>query len=296
MTNAFEYKNVVKRFPGFQLGPIDLVLEPGRVLGFIGPNGAGKTTTIQCLVGLLKADCGEMSVFGRRNHLNKPEWKLDIGYVGDAQVFYENWSAAKNLKFIARFYPNWSDALAAELARRFEVPLNKKAKTLSSGNRVKLSLIAALAHSPRLLLLDEPTAGLDPVVRSEALDVLFSVLESGERSIFYSTHILSDISRLADELAFIIDGKIVLRRAKDDLTDNWRKVSFNLDAELPHGNHFINYEKDGREHRLVTSDLQTTLAQLHSLGAMDIHETRLPIDEIAVHILKEHKHVEISKS
>jgi ABC-type multidrug transport system ATPase subunit len=102
MPSAFSFKNVVKRFPGFQLGPLDFELQPGIVLGYVGPNGSGKTTTMQCLVGLLRVDEGEMEVFGRRNDPNRPEWKLDIGYVGDVHVFYENWSGEKNLRFRSR--------------------------------------------------------------------------------------------------------------------------------------------------------------------------------------------------
>jgi len=294
MEMAFEFKNVIKRFPGFTLGPLNLDLAPGMVLGFVGPNGAGKTTAIQCLVGLLKADGGEMHIFGRRNNPNKPQWKYDIGYVGDVHVFYENWSAAKNLKFIAQFYPNWSEKLAAELVRRFDVPLDKKARVLSTGNRIKLSLVIALAHSPRLLLLDEPTAGLDPVVRNEVLDVLFSVLESGERSIFYSTHILADISRLADELAFISNGKIIQRKAKDDLINQWRRISFRCTGDVPKLQQTISGKSDGQEHQIISCAADETLRHLHQIGALNIEDTRLTIDEIAVYILKENRHVEIS--
>lgn len=209
MTKAFEYIEVKKRFSDFNLGPLNLSLEPGTVLGFVGPNGSGKTTTMQCLMGLVRPDEGEIKVFGRKNDLNHPDWKQDIGYVGDVQVFYERWSGMRNLRFLSQFYSNWSFKKAEELARRFQLPLDKPAKILSTGNRVKLSLVAALAHSPRLLLLDEPTTGLDPVVRTELLDVLFEILETGEKAIFYATHILPEISRLADELVFI-DGGIPL--------------------------------------------------------------------------------------
>jgi len=292
MPNAFAIKNVVKTFDDFQLGPLSLELEPGTVLGYIGPNGSGKTTTMHCLVGLLKADSGGMEVFGRRNDPHHPEWKLDIGYVGDVHAFYESWSAEKNLKFISQFYPNWSDRLAADLAKRFNIPLNKKAKELSGGNRVKLALIAALAHSPKLLLLDEPTSGLDPVVRAEVLDVLFEIVESGERAIFYSTHILSDINRLADELAFLDNGKILQRTAKDDLTERWRKISFRLA-----GNDFhqltavVQQRHEGREHQIISSDFEATLQHLQQLGAEDVQAHRMTIDEIAVQILKGAQHV-----
>ena len=294
MSKALSIANVVKKFPGFQLGPLSIDLEPGTVLGYIGPNGSGKTTTMHCLVGLLKAESGEMEIFGRRNDPNHPEWKLDIGYVGDAHVFYERWSGAKNLQFLSQFYPDWSHTHAEDLARRFNIPLEKKAKELSSGNRVKLSLIAALAHSPKLLVLDEPTAGLDPVVRAEVLDVLFEVLESGERAIFYSTHILSDISRLADELMFIDNGQLLLRTAKDDLTDRWRKISFRFSGDSKAFDAAVSHRNEGSDHQVISSDFQTTLKQLRELGAENVQENRMSIDEIAVQILKGGKDVAAS--
>jgi ABC-2 type transport system ATP-binding protein len=243
---------------------------------------------------LVKADSGEMRVFDRTTDPNKPAWKLDIGYVGDAHVFYENWSGEKNLKFLSQFYPDWSNQRAVELARRFNLPLDKKAKELSGGNRVKLSLAAALAHSPRLLLLDEPTSGLDPVVRAEVLDVLFEVLEDGERAIFYSTHILSDISRLADDLAFLDNGRIKLRAAKEDLLDRWRKVSFKYSGNNVKLAAAASHKREGADHQVISSDQQATLQQLGELGAENVQSYRMSIDEIAVQILKGAGHVENS--
>lgn len=286
MTKAFEIKEVIKSYPEFRLGPLNLELEPGMVLGYIGPNGSGKTTTMHTMVGLVKTDGGEISIFDRKNDPNKPDWKFDIGYVGDVHVFYENWTAEKNLKFLSKFYPNWSEKIVSDLVRRFEVPLNKKAKELSGGNRVKLSLISALAHSPKLLLLDEPTSGLDPVVRTELLDVLFQVLESGERAIFYSTHILSDISRLADDLAFINEGQIIKRTAKDDLTDKWRKISFQLNDNNIELKSVESKKTEGKNFQVVSSDHETTLSQLQEIGAENVTANRMTIDEIAVQILK----------
>ena len=286
MEKAFQYKNVIKTFPAFKLGPLNLDLEPGTVLGFIGPNGSGKTTTIQCLVGLLRAESGEMEVFGRSNDLNKPAWKLDIGYVGDIQVFYERWTGQKNLDFLSQFYPNWSNERASELAKRFSLPLQKRAKDLSTGNRVKLSLVAALAHSPRLLLLDEPTSGIDPVVRTEVLDVLFEILETGERAIFYATHILPEISRLADELAFIDNGNIWLRTPKEDLTEKWRKITFLLARNDIKLLSTVYHHREGHHHQIVSIDFEITLKNLRELGAENIRENHMTIEEIAVQILK----------
>ncbi len=287
MQMAFCFKDVVKTYPGFRLGPLNLELEPGMVLGYIGPNASGKSTTMHCLAGLVKPDRGQMEIFGRETHPDKPEWKLDIGYVGDAHVFYENWTAAQNLQFQSQFYPNWSDKLAQKLAERFKLPLDKKAKTLSGGNRVKLSLVKALAHSPKLLLLDEPTSGLDPLVRTEVLATLFEILENGDRAIFYSTHILSDISRLADELAFLDNGQVKLRTLKDDLTDNWRKISFRLEGSSFTFLAMVSHQREGNDHQIISSDYEKTLKQLTAAGARNIRENRLSIEEIAVYILRD---------
>lgn len=285
MSSAFQITGLVKKYPDFMLGPLDLTLEPGMVLGYIGPNGSGKTTTMHCLTGLVKADKGRMEIFGRENHPNKPAWKLDIGYVGDVHVFYERWTGERNLKFLSQFYPNWSDELAKKLADRFQLPLHKKAKELSTGNRVKLSLVSALAHSPKLLLLDEPTAGLDPVVRTEVLDTLFEILEDGERAIFYSTHILSDISRLADELVFLSHGQILQRNAKDDLTESWRRISFRMPEKVEIRD-TVDHKTEGLDHQVVSSDFGETIKHLKELNAEHIQDTRMTIDEIAVQILK----------
>ena len=164
--------------------------------------------------------------------------------------------------------------------------MDKKAKDLSSGNRVKLSLVSALAHSPKLLLLDEPTAGLDPVVRAEVLDTLFEVLESGERAIFYSTHILTDISRLADELVFLNEGQILQRSAKEDLTDQWRKISFRYDKVIPTLDGVINHKQEGKSFNVYSYNGKLTIEALKKIGAENIKENRMTIDEIAVQILR----------
>jgi ABC-2 type transport system ATP-binding protein len=201
-------------------------------------------------------------------------------------AFYEWWTAEENLRYFKKFYPNWSDKLTSNLAERLRLPLNKRAKDLSSGNRVKLSLISALAHSPKLLLLDEPTSGLDPVVRKEVLDTLFEILEDGERTIFYSTHILSDINRLADELAFLVDGEVVLRQEKDELIENWRRISFCFEKNDVVLDSVVSHIREGEDHQVISTNYEKTLQKLREIGAQNIHDTRLSIDEIAVQIMK----------
>ena len=288
---AFTLTGVVKRYPGFTLGPLDLALQPGTVLGFVGPNGSGKTTTLNCIAGLVIPEEGSVEVFGRKTDHRAPAWKTNIGVVGETHGFYHSRTARENLRFLSRFLPGWSDRRVDRLATRFGLPLDKKVEQLSKGQVAKLALVAALGHGPRLLLLDEPTSGLDPVVRAEVLDVLWEVLEDGEHAIFYSTHVLSDISRLADELVFLHDGRVLQRSSKDALTERWRRISFRLaDADVAVAS-AVEYRRVRAEHQVLSDDGDATLAHLRALGADAIEQSRMTIDEIAVAILKGGNHV-----
>jgi ABC-2 type transport system ATP-binding protein len=288
---AFALSGVVKHYPGFTLGPVDLTLEPGTVLGFVGPNGSGKTTTINCIAGLVLPEAGSATVFGQAVDHRAPGWKEDVGVVGEEHGFYRNWTAKQNLRFLSCFYPRWSSGRVARLAERFALPLDTKVCDLSKGNLAKLAIVAALGHGPRLLLLDEPTAGLDPVVRAEVLDVLWEVLEDGEHAIFYSTHVLSDISRLADELVFLREGRVLMRSPKDELTDRWRRISFRLPGEEFAVHSAVEHRRVRWEHQVVSDDGESTLAHLRELGAEAIEQSRMTIEEIAVAILRGGNHV-----
>jgi len=290
--SALSLKGLVKIYPEFTLGPIDTEIAPGTVVGLVGPNSSGKTTTINSIAGLIKYEKGEVRIFGRLNRLNDPKWKFDIGFVGDRHVFYEGWSCRRNLKFLSGFYPSWSWETAEKLAKRFDLNLKKLARTLSTGNRAKLALIGVLAPKPRLLLLDEPTAGLDPVVRSEFLDVLFEYMEEGTASILYSTHILSDISRIADDLIFLSDGKITLKTHKEDLIDTWRRISFSRDGITAPIRSVVSIKTEGRNHLVISSNHLETLGHLKELGVEKPEISLMTIDEIAVQILREVSHVE----
>ena len=288
---AFTLNGVVKRYPGFTLGPIDLALDPGTVLGFVGPNGSGKTTTLNCIAGLVVPDAGSAEVFGQPVDHRSPAWKADLGVVGESHGFYRSWTAEENLRFLSRFFPAWSDQRVHGLADRLGLPLRKKVEHLSKGHLAKLALVAALGHGPRLLLLDEPTAGLDPVVRAEVLDVLWEILEDGEHAIFYSTHVLSDIARLADELVFLREGSVLLRSAKDALTERWARISFRLAEADVAVTGTVEYRRVRAEHQVTTADRDATIANLRELGAEAIEQSRMTIDEIAVAILKGGDHV-----
>jgi ABC-2 type transport system ATP-binding protein len=290
-TTAARLKGLTKRFRGFQLGPLDLTLEPGTVLALVGPNGAGKTTTLNCMAGLMVPDEGGIEVFGAPVHPARTEYRRNVGYVGEESGFFQRWTAARNLDFLSQLLPGWSYDRARRLADRFGLPLEKAVKDLSRGNRTKLDLVAALAHGPRLLLLDEPTSGLDPVVRAEVLDVLWEITEDGEHAVIYSTHVLSDISRLADELAFLCDGQLVLRSGRDELSESWRRVSFRLQDEEVELTGVVEHRQVRAEHQVITRNASATLQQLTELGAEAVEVSRMSVDEIAVQILKEGHHV-----
>jgi ABC-2 type transport system ATP-binding protein len=187
--------------------------------------------------------------------------------------------------------PGWSRERASQLSERIALPIDKPVGKLSRGNKTKLALVAAMAHRPRLLLLDEPTAGLDPVVRSEVLDVLWEIIEDGEHAVLYSTHILSDINRLADELLFLRDGQFVLRTGRDELSERWRRVSFRLNDEHPALSDVVEHRRVRTEHQIITRDGEATLRQLSEIGAEAVEVSRMSVDEIAVQILKEGHHV-----
>jgi ABC-2 type transport system ATP-binding protein len=288
---AISLYDLEKRYPGFALGPLELAMEPGTVVGLVGPNGAGKTTTLNCIAGLVVPDAGMVEIFGRLNRPGDVTWRRDVGYVGEENGFYGRWTAEKNLRVIGGLHPGWSKERVRRLVERFELPLGTRAANLSRGNRTKLALIAALGHGPRLLLLDEPTSGLDPVVRTEVLDVLWEILEDGEAAILYSTHVLSDISRLADELVFLREGQIRLRTEKEALSEAWRRISFRLETDNTALAGTVDHKSVRNEHQVISSDHEATLRQLSELGAENIEESRMTIDEIAVEILRGKRNV-----
>lgn len=286
MTHPLELHGLQVRFPRFTLGPLTLMLDPGRVVGLVGPNGSGKTTTLRCLAGNLYPDAGSFAVFGRRPSSHDGSWKALVGYVPDRPVFYEWMSARRFLAFVSGFHPDWSLPLAEELASRLSLDLDARVAHLSAGNRIKVSLIAALAHRPKLALFDEPTAGLDPVVRSEVFDLLVEMMEGTEMSVLYSTHIVDDLQRLADEVVFLSDGAIALRAAKDDLLDRWRRLFFRHVGDLPGVEGVVRQARQGETWEIVSRDGERSIQTLRAAGVQNVRASALSLEEIAVHVMK----------
>ncbi len=208
--DIFQLENTVKkRGDQFVLGPLDLHLEPGEILGIMGPNGAGKTTLLRLLWGFLRPDAGRVSVFGRTPHLEQVWIRLRAGYLPESLRFYDWMSVERFLSFIAGFYPSWDWGRAFELLDQFGLKTTQTIGTLSKGNRVRLGLVAAVSHRPQLLILDEPTAGLDPLVRVDILDFLKRSALGDRTGIVMSSHVSDDLDRIADSVLMLNEGKVV---------------------------------------------------------------------------------------
>lgn len=224
MTPILEIKNLRKDFKGFSLKDINLSLERGFIMGFIGPNGAGKSTTIKLILNLMERDRGEINVFGKDNIKNEIEVKNKIGFVLDENHYYEEITIKEMKRIIAPFYKQWDDGVFNKYVKDFGLPIDRKIKELSKGMKMKFSLAVALSHNAELLIMDEPTSGLDPVVRSELLDILSDLMQDENKGVFFSTHITSDLDKIADYITFINNGEIVFSTTKDDILDNFGLV------------------------------------------------------------------------
>ncbi|BBD42625.1 ABC transporter ATP-binding protein [Streptococcus anginosus] len=217
---AIEIKNLVKKFDGFTLGPIDLSIPKGTIVGYIGQNGAGKSTTIKLLLGLLKIDSGEIKILGCDNP-NSIELKDKLGVVFDELLVPEEMTLVDLEKFCSRVYSKWDRELFYQLKKKFNLSEKQTIKNYSRGMRMKLSMAVALSHNAEILILDEATSGLDPIVREEILDLLLDFMQEENHTILISSHILSDLEKVADYIAFINDGKVLFVETKDGLKENY---------------------------------------------------------------------------
>jgi ABC-2 type transport system ATP-binding protein len=229
--SAISLRGVCKTYRYFTLDDVDLDLPTGHIMGFIGPNGAGKSTTIRILLGLVHQDRGEVRVLGQRMPSGQVAAKWDIGFASEDMRLYDAMTLAWHMRFIASIYPAWDQTYAETLLRRFGLVPEQKVRGLSHGQRVKAGLLLILARRPRLLVLDEPTTGLDPVARHEILRELVSVVQDERRSVLFSSHHTQDIEQISDQIAFIDRGRIIDSMDKETYLDRWRR----LRMEVPSG-------------------------------------------------------------
>jgi ABC-2 type transport system ATP-binding protein len=222
--HAIRIRGLRKRYRGFTLGDVDLDVPRGYVTGLIGPNGAGKTTLIKLIMNLVSRDAGTIEVFGLDNRTAEVAVKSRVGFIYSEPPFFHDVTLGDSARAIGPFYPRWNEARFRQIADRFGVPLRKRFKAVSHGTKMKFALAIALSHEADLLLMDEPTAGLDLAFRRELLDELMTVIQDEGRSVLFSTHVTADLDRVADHVVLLGEGRVIFSLPKDDLRDRWGVV------------------------------------------------------------------------
>ena len=279
---AVQLRGVCKRYDHFSLDRVDLSLARGSIMGFLGPNGAGKSTTIRILMGLVRQDSGSVQVLGHAMPSQQALAKAEIGFVSEDLRLYGACTLQWHMDLVAASYPRWDAQYADKLLKCFDLQAARKIKGLSHGQRVKAALLLALARRPRLLVLDEPTTGLDPVARHEVLAELMEVMVDDERSVLFSSHNTRDVEQIADTITFIDRGRIADADDKENYLDRWRRIRLDLPPgrsldQLPG---MVSLAGEGRS-RILTTDrytdafataCQTAGASIHAVETMSLEE------------------------
>lgn len=280
MNDILKIKSLSKSLNDFYLGPLDLNIKRGSIVGYIGENGAGKSTTIKLILGDMKKDSGEIYIFGKKIEDLTEDEKKKIAFVFEDFFFPQELNIKEVEKFHSMYYGNfWEKETFDKLLKRFNLPEKKKISTFSRGMKMKLSLILALSHKPELLILDEATSGLDPVARDDILDILLEFIQDENKSIMISSHILSDLEKIADEIAFLHRGKLIFVENKDKLKEDYGLVSLSKEE-------FESLDKNSiiavRDHKFGKECLVKK-----ELIPQNLEVENVSIEEIMVYMIKE---------
>lgn len=281
---AFELNNVSIRYPHFSMQGLNLALPQGQVMGLVGVNGAGKSTTIRILMGLVNADAGEIRALGYQLPAQQVQAKYDIGFASDDMRLYKSQTLQWHIDFVASIYPKFDHAYANQLLKRFELVAEQKIKGISHGQRVKACLLLVLARRPKLLVLDEPTTGLDPVAREEVISELADILRDDERSVLFSSHNTHDIEKLSDQIAFLDRGKLLSLQDKESYLDSWARFRCQISptsSDAIAG--AVSIKRNGQIAEVVTDQYTPDYAtQLQSSGFIVFEQYRMSLEEIFV--------------
>ncbi|MDD7766479.1 MULTISPECIES: ABC transporter ATP-binding protein [Anaerococcus] len=280
MSDILKIKGLKKSLNDFYLGPLDLNIKRGSIVGYIGENGAGKSTTIKLILGDMKKDSGEIYIFGKKIEDLTDDEKKKIAFVFEDFFFPQELNIKEVEKFHSMYYGNfWEKETFDRLLKRFNLPEKKKVSTFSRGMKMKLSLILALSHKAELLILDEATSGLDPVARDDILDILLEFIQDENKSIMISSHILSDLEKIADEIAFLHKGKLIFVENKDKLKEDYGLVSLSKEE-------FESLDKNSiiavRDHKFGKECLVKK-----ELIPQNLEVENVSIEEIMVYMIKE---------
>ena len=285
MTNAISLSGINKHYSHFELSDIDLQLERGHIMGFIGPNGAGKSTTMRIIMGLVAADSGSVEVLGHPIPDEQVAAKWNVGFASEDMRLYNPATVGWHIDFTRSIYPSWDDDYAETLLKRFDIPRDQRVKGLSHGQRVKAGLLLVLARRPQVLLLDEPTTGLDPVARTEVLNELVEVIADEDRAVLFSSHNTRDVEQISDQITFLDRGRIIDSRDKETFLDSWRRIRFETppDFDMPDLPSIASSKRNGRLATVTTSDFGPGITErLTNRGAIIQSIDNMTLEEIFV--------------
>lgn len=224
MEKLVDIRGLTKHYSGFSLQDVNLTIASGTITGLVGANGAGKSTTLKLILNLIRRDAGNISIFGMDNITQEKNVKARIGVVFDEPCFHDLLTPRHIGRYMAGLYPAWDESAYTGFLKQFGLPENKTVKEYSRGMKMKLSIATAMSHHPQLLILDEPTSGLDPLVRDEILDMFLEFLQDENRSILLSSHITSDLDKIADTIALMDNGRLMFHEGKDALRETFALI------------------------------------------------------------------------
>lgn len=287
--NAITIRGLTKKFTEFSLGPLEMNVPAGGIYGFIGPNGSGKTTTIDLMLGMGHEDSGTIEMLGLHHRRDEVSIKREVGYVSP-ELNYQAWgTVGKAIQFSRGFYPSWDHVHCERLLKSFNLGSNEKIVTLSFGSKIKLALVIALSHRPKLLILDEPTVGLDALSKQEVFSELLAAVETGERTVLISSHGLSDIERFADSIGMIKQGKMMIEGTTGAVVERFRVVDFlkptGMNWNPPNGIRLMT--KDGDRYRLLIDMTQGGLEWIKSQGIAEVSLSPVTLEEIFLVLAKD---------
>lgn len=255
MNNILEIRNLSKKFKDFSLNNLNFSIPRGVIMGLIGENGAGKSTTINCILNEIEKSDGEIYVFGKDHILNETEIKDKLGVVFDENHFPDIFTPNEIGKYMSGIYSNWDWPMYNKYLKQFELPESKRIKDFSKGMKVKLAFAVALSHRAEFLILDEATSGLDPIVRDDILDILIDFVQDENHSVLVSSHITSDLEKIADYITFLHNGNIIFSYRKDDLIDNYGIISCGTSMfEKINKSDTIAYRKEDYQYKVLVND------------------------------------------
>jgi ABC-2 type transport system ATP-binding protein len=282
--NAVEIRGLEKTFPAFKLGPLDLTVPAGAIYGFVGPNGSGKTTTIDLIFGMGAKDAGSITVLGLDHVREEVAMKRRVAYVSP-DLHFQPWGRVhKVIQFVRGFYPTWDQPYCERLLASLDVGAADKIATLSFGTRIKLALVLALSWKPTVLILDEPTVGLDAISKQAIFAELLAAVQDEDRTVLISSHGLTDVERFADHLGMIKNGRLLFEGGTADVIARFRMVDLVAPDHLRIAEHpgvFVQ-RRDGQRWRVLLDLQRASLGALQALGATPVGDAPVTLEDLFV--------------